>query len=602
MTAPSNPTLRLQYRQLYQNSLRYSLLGTCLTHRPALWNQVRKSHTAITADPVPLRKQLKDEARRKKAEKKASPKSSKTLDPRLSRWELTVGLEIHAELNTACKLFSPAATSLNAEPNSHVALFDAAFPGTQPQFQKATLIPALRAALAFGCEVQRKSSWDRKHYFYQDQPNGYQITQYYEPFARGGTLTLTQLDGIETSDCPEVTVGIKQIQLEQDTAKTILQPPSTYLLDFNRVGTPLIEIITLPQIHSPTTASACVRKIQSLLRAVDACVVGMEMGGLRCDVNVSVRERGTTAEGLSEYAGVKGLGTRTEIKNLSSFKAVEDAILAERDRQIAVLESGGEIEGETRGWTIGQTETVRLRGKEGEVDYRYMPDPDLGPLIIGQDLVDHLKDTLPMLPDETAERVVNEYGISAKDARTLISLDDGDRLEYTEAVVETVMQRLASLPEKQSFDKVGKVVADWVLHELGGLLTTAGVPWETQTVTPERLADIIVHLQTNQITGNTAKKLLAHYASLQPVAEAAIPSVSKIIDTSGLRLVPLTEGEYIEMAQKVMAENPDMVKAVREKGQKGKIMWFVGQMMRRGEEGRVEAEKARSYVERLLEV
>ncbi|KAK5007669.1 hypothetical protein LTR28_004989 [Elasticomyces elasticus] len=579
MTAPSNPTLRLQYRQLYQNSLRYSLLGTCLTHRPALWNQVRKSHTAITADPVPLRKQLKDEARRKKAEKKASPKSSKTLDPRLSRWELTVGLEIHAELNTACKLFSPAATSLNAEPNSHVALFDAAFPGTQPQFQKATLIPALRAALAFGCEVQRKSSWDRKHYFYQDQPNGYQITQYYE-----------------------VTIGIKQIQLEQDTAKTILQPPSTYLLDFNRVGTPLIEIITLPHIHSPTTAAACVRKIQSLLRAVDACVVGMEMGGLRCDVNVSVRERGTTAEGLSEYAGVKGLGTRTEIKNLSSFKAVEDAILAERDRQIAVLESGGEIEGETRGWTIGQTETVRLRGKEGEVDYRYMPDPDLGPLIIGQDLVDHLKDILPMLPDETAERVVNKYGISTKDARTLISLDDGDRLEYTEAVVETVMQRLASLPEKQRFDKVGKVVADWVLHELGGLLTTAGVPWEIQTVTPEMLADIIVHLQSNQITGNTAKKLLAHYASLQPVAGAAIPSVSEIIDASGLRLVPLTEGEYVEMAQKVMAENPDMVKAVREKGQRGKIMWFVGQMMRRGEEGRVEAEKARLYVERLLEV
>lgn len=178
-------------------------------------------------------------------------------------------------------------------------------------------------------------------------------------------------------------VGIKQIQMEQDTAKTIQQPPSTYLLDFNRVSTPLIEIITLPHIHHPATAAACVKKIQSILKAIDANVVGMEMGGLRADVNVSVRERHSTGPG-HEYAGVHGLGQRTEIKNLSSFKAVEEAIIAERDRQIEALESGGVIEGETRGWTIGQEGTRKLRGKEGEVDYRYMPDPDLGPVIIGE--------------------------------------------------------------------------------------------------------------------------------------------------------------------------------------------------------------------------
>ena len=181
-------------------------------------------------------------------------------------------------------------------------------------------------------------------------------------------------------------IGIKQIQLEQDTAKTIIQPPSDALLDFNRVGHPLIEIITLPQIHDPRTAAACVKKIQATLQAVNAVKTGMEMGGLRADVNVSVRRRssGKVEDGLSQYSGITGLGQRTEIKNLSSFQAVEKAIEAERDRQIDVLEAGGKIEGETRGWTLGSTETRKLRGKEGEVDYRYMPDPDLHPLIIGE--------------------------------------------------------------------------------------------------------------------------------------------------------------------------------------------------------------------------
>ena len=183
--------------------------------------------------------------------------------------------------------------------------------------------------------------------------------------------------------------------MEQDTAKTIQQSPETMLLDFNRVGHPLIEIITLPQIHHPSTAAACVRKIQSLLQAVNAVTTGMEMGGLRADVNVSVRRR-NASPGMHTYYGITGLGQRTEIKNLSSFKAVEDAIIAERDRQIKILESGGQIEGETRGWTLGSTETKRLRGKEGEVDYRYMPDPDIPPVIIG-------KVSLPSTTSQTRE-------------------------------------------------------------------------------------------------------------------------------------------------------------------------------------------------------
>ncbi len=207
-----------------------------------------------------------------------------------------------------------------------------------------------------------------------------------EPFAKDGLITLYDHDGIAPEDGETVTIGIKQIQMEQDTAKTIQQPPSATLLDFNRVSHPLIEIITLPHIHHPQTAAACVKKVQALLEAVNAVFTGMEMGGLRADVNVSVRQnkQGVAPLETRSYHGVSGLGQRTEIKNLSSFKAIEDAIVAERDRQIDILESGGNIDGETRGWALGSTETTRLRGKEGEVDYRYMPDPDLAPVIIGQ--------------------------------------------------------------------------------------------------------------------------------------------------------------------------------------------------------------------------
>ena len=343
-----------------------------------------------TQDGTAFRKQLKDAAKQQKKEKSASSGASKSSkkgkDVRLEKWELTVGIEVHAELNTARKLFSGAATSVSEAPNTHVSLFDVAFPGTQPHFQKETLLPALRAAIAFQCEIQPKSSFDRKHYFYQDQPSGYQITQYYEPFATNGKITLYPHDfppGAAPQPGP-VEIGIKQIQMEQDTAKTVQQPPSTHLLDFNRVSHPLIEIITLPQIHDPTVAAVVVRKIQNILKAVNACTTGMELGGLRADVNVSVRQRaGESSDSSHSYHGVTGLGQRTEIKNLASVKAVEDAIIAERDRQIDLLEGGGVVEGETRGWTLGSKTTKRLRGKEGEIDYRYMPDPDIAPVIIG---------------------------------------------------------------------------------------------------------------------------------------------------------------------------------------------------------------------------
>lgn len=410
-------------------------------------------------------------------------------------------------------------------------------------------------------------------------------------------------DGIDPNDLSEpgatgLTIGIKQIQMEQDTAKTALQPPSTYLLDFNRVSHPLIEIITLPQIHSPATAAATVRKIQSLLKSVDSCVAGMEMGGLRADVNVSVRKRGSTGDN-NEYSGVKGLGTRTEIKNLSSFKAVEDAVTAERDRQIKVLEAGGVIEGETRGWTIGSTETTRLRSKEGEVDYRYMPDPDLPPVLISSELVNYLRKTLPELPDSTISRTLKDFGLSMKDAKTLFSFDDGERLEYCADTIDLVSKKLSAqgLNDDQNQAKVGKLVANWVLHEIGGLLTSDGREWSDLTITTEELASLLANLMSKQITARVGKQILQQ---LYEEDSDERTSVDARIDEGNLRLRPISREEYIELAQSIMDENPDMVSAVRDKGQKGKTMWFVGQIVRRAEEGTVEAEKAKEIIEELL--
>ncbi|KAF2711476.1 hypothetical protein K504DRAFT_220577 [Pleomassaria siparia CBS 279.74] len=553
------------------------------------------------SDTTSFRKLLKDAAKKKKKESRESPllpnQSQTDKDRRLEKWELTVGIEIHAELNTARKLFSRAATSIGEIPNTHVALFDTAFPGSQPQFQKETLIPALRAALALNCDIQEKSSFDRKHYFYQDQPSGYQITQYYEPFAKDGHITLYPHDfpaGVSPEDGP-INIGIKQVQMEQDTAKTVHEPPSTHLIDFNRNSHPLIEVITLPQIHNPTIAAACVRKIQTILRTVNAVTAGMEMGGLRADVNVSVRERTapSTEHGLSYY-GVTGLGQRTEIKNLTSIKAVEEAVIAERDRQIELLESGGIVEGETRGWTLGSTTTKRLRGKEGEVDYRYMPDPDIAPVIIGEDVVNHLRDTLPRSSDDCINMLVDGqvYGLTSKDASTLLLLDDGDRLDYYFDVVEIL--KATFVDNAEVLPRLGKVAGNWVLMELGGLFKNDS--WSETRVPSSQLSSIIAYLLRKEITGRTAKLLLAR------LFEGDITLVDEIIAREDLLRRPLSREEYTNMAQRLIEEKPDMVAAIVEKGQHQKVKWFVGQMMSRGAEGTVEPGPAEEVLRELLQM
>ncbi|KAI8671079.1 Glutamyl-tRNA(Gln) amidotransferase subunit B, mitochondrial [Fusarium keratoplasticum] len=554
------------------------------------------------AQPVPLRKQLKDEAKKaKKQGKKKSKGDSQTVDG----WELTVGIEIHAQLNTARKLFSPAVTSFNDEPNSHVALFDLSMPGSQPLFQKETLIPALRAALALNCDIQKLSRFDRKHYFWWDQPSGYQITQYYEPFARNGHITLLARDGISPQDGESVTVGIKQVQLEQDTAKTLAQADKVNWLDFNRVGVPLIEIITEPEMHHPRTAAVLVRKIQMLLNTVDACVSGMETGGLRADVNVSVRR----TDGSNP-----SLGTRTEIKNLSTIKAVEDAIIAERDRQISELEAGRAIPSETRGWTLGSKETRRLRGKEGEVDYRYMPDPDIAPLVIGDDLVDHLRRSLAVSPDSELDTLIAQYGLTAKDALSLINLENGSRVQYFYKVLKSVEEKLAAElteAEMPEFKSYSTLVGNWIIHELGRLTTFKAGPLAARDLsfTPEGdclqvpdadLAQLLYHLVRKQITGKVAKELL--FAIYLNEIEGGI---TRAIEDNDLWFKEIAEEEYEQLADEVMEGEDKVLQEFVDYKQfpQGKLMYLVGKMMRLGPTERIvpaNAERVmRAKVEKL---
>ncbi|KAI0121791.1 GatB/GatE catalytic domain-containing protein [Daldinia grandis] len=577
----------------------------------AFWSsQVRDIHTKSTTSHlsnstpspvhVPLRKQLKDEAKKQKAlgKKKKKNASNQVVDG----WELTVGIEIHAQLNTAKKLFSTATTSFNDDPNSHVAFFDLATPGSQPVFQKKTLIPALRAALALGCNIQSVSRFDRKHYFHWDQPSGYQITQYYEPFARDGRIILQARDGIATEDGDGVSVGIQQIQMEQDTAKTLAQPGEVHWIDFNRVGMPLIEIITLPDIHHPATAAALVRKVQALLNAADSCISGMEAGGLRADVNVSVRRSDSPSAPL---------GQRTEIKNLSSFKAVEDAIIAERDRQISVLESGGKIESETRGWSIGSTETCRLRGKEGEVDYRYMPDPDLAPVIIGDDLVSHLRESMGELPDAEVDELIQRFGLTPKDALSLVVLDGGNRVEYFWNIVDLLTNRFGPDSASPEYISGYQLAANWILHELGRLTSgrseddAQGLKFtedgQCDRVPVRHLVDILLYLYQRKITAKVAKELL--WAVFRRRIPDEYATIDAVLDEEDLWFDELNEDEYIQLALNAAEGQDEVVRQFIDYKQypQGKLMFLVGRMIRLGAEERIDPKEAERVMKHVLE-
>ncbi|KAI5806066.1 GatB/GatE catalytic domain-containing protein [Geopyxis carbonaria] len=548
--------------------LRLSAISRCLRFSPhpcALPPLSRRLTTAAPTAPNStttsalgtLQKDLK-----KALKHRPNSSQSDDLFAPTSAYQITCGLEVHAQLHTTHKLFSPSsacgASTLTAGSNTALSPIDAALPGTQPTFNPAVLLPALRAALALNCDIAPSSRFDRKHYFYHDQPAGYQLTQFYAPLARNGALQLTP-------DAPPIPVV--QLQLEQDTGKTLAAPPHS-LVDLNRVGTPLIELITAPfPLTHATHAGEVLAHVQALLNAVDACTLGMEWGGLRADVNVSVAPRGGAA-----------LGQRCEIKNLASFAAVNAAVRAEAARQIAIVSAGGTVRGETRGWDAERHTTRRLRGKEGEVDYRYMPEPDLAPVIIPAAVVAAVRAGLPALPAEVQAELERDYGLSAKDAATLLALD-GNRTATPESVTRYYKAVCAPLPGTPA---ARRAAGNWVLHELGGLLKTVG--WGANPVSAEEMGALLSLLLGGRVAGSTAKGLLARMVAGEVVDVAAT------VEAEGLGMVEVGEEELRQVVEGVLREGRgvDVARQLKaggegkawEKKKRGLRGWVLGAVMR----------------------
>lgn len=435
-----------------------------------------------------------------------------------------------------------------------------------------------------------------------------------DPLAVDGHISLPDTDNLKTNNLPSgnvnVRIGIKQVQMEQDTAKTITldQNGSTnHLIDYNRVGSPLIEIITNPEIHSPVIAVAVVRKIRHLLRSVDACTGDMENGDLRADVNVSVRPRNTPSS--------SPLGSRTEIKNLNSFKSIHDAVTSEYHRQVRLLSSNQKVESETRAWCIGGTSTTLLRKKDGEIDYRYMPDPDLHPVIISPSLIQTLRDSLPESPDDSVKRIISDFGITVKDARILLTIDDGERLEFISETCNHVKSLLDTISHDEK--EIGRTVTNWTLHELGGLAT----PFEELHITPNELAEVVVFLLGKKITGRSAKSVVQQISLSTPSPPCPSSSdstfsdnttpidrnsdgrdglVVKILNDQNMWIKEMSDEEYTTLARSIITSHPEEVARIKQKGQVGKIMFFVGLMVKNESEGRVDARRAKQVFEREI--
>ncbi|KAI8874012.1 Glu-tRNA amidotransferase subunit B [Ramicandelaber brevisporus] len=411
---------------------------------------------------------------------------NKSID--LTRWEPVIGLEVHAQLNSRHKLFSSSPNIFNASPNSTANSIDLAYPGVLPRLNPECVTLAMRAVLAFGGSVQDRFAFDRKHYFYPDLPQGYQITQKHHPVGRGGSINVFKdrdsVPGTGKLD-QDRTVNIEQIQLEQDTAKTIHDNRlgnDAVLVDYNRAGSALIEIVMKPDVRSAAEAAAVLRKIQSTLRHYGISDGRMEEGSLRCDVNVSVRERNTEA-----------FGVRCELKNLNTIKVVAQAVHAELARQVAVIENGGQLRPETRGFDAIKGETFLLRSKETAADYRYMPETDIAPVRITHAAMDHVKQRLPESLDVRYERVRNQYGMSHDDYITLTA-DENGCLEYFEQVATKCLDH--------------KLALRFVLRELFSILNHRKLDFSPTVISADNLADIANTVNRGEITLKHAKECM----------------------------------------------------------------------------------------------
>ena len=467
--------------------------------------------------------------------KAKSGKESNLIQGATGEWEVIVGLEVHAQVNSRSKLFSGSSTEFGAAPNSHVSLVDAAMPGMLPVINAECVAQAVRTGLGLNSEIHLRSVFDRKNYFYPDLPQGYQISQYKQPIVGEGEIEI-DVDG-ET-----LTIGIERLHLEQDAGKSIHdQHPEFSYVDLNRSGVALMEIVSKPDMRSAKQAQAYVTKLRTILRYLGTCDGDMEKGNLRADVNVSVRKPGAE------------LGTRCEIKNVNSIRFIGQSVDVEARRQIEIIEDGGKIDQETRLFDPAKGQTRSMRSKEEAHDYRYFPDPDLLPLELKAAFVAELKSHLPELPDAKKARFMKDFGLSLYDASVLVA--ERENADYFEAVTR---------------GRDGKTAANWVINELFGRLNKESKGIAQSPVTAAQLGSLVGLISDGTISGKIAKDVFEIIWS-----EGGDPA--EIVEKRGLRQV--TDIGAIEKAcDEIIAANPDKVEAVKAKPTM--LGWFVGQVMK----------------------
>ena len=451
-------------------------------------------------------------------------------------WNLVIGIEIHAQVNSKSKLFSSSPTDFGSKPNSQVSLIDAAMPGMLPVINKFCIEQAVKSGIGLNAKINKKSIFDRKNYFYQDLPQGYQISQYKDPIVGEGFVEIETENG-------QKKIGVERLHLEQDAGKSLHdQDPNFTFVDLNRSGIALMEIVSKPDMNSPEEAVEYVRKVRSILRYLGTCDGNMEQGSLRADVNVSVNKPGNE------------LGTRCEIKNLNSFKFIHAAIVYEAKRQIKLIEKGESVNQETRLFNTQSGETRSMRSKEDAHDYRYFPDPDLLPLTLDDDWIKGLQETIPELPDQIKERFINEYSLSSYDANIIVS--DKATSEYFEDVVK---------------NRNPKLVTTWVTGELFSILNKKNLIIEDSPITSKQLGELVDNIENGKISNRQAKEVLEEmYESGKGALE--------IIDEKGLSQIS-DENEIESLVDIVLNSNPENVK--KYKNGKDKLFgFFVGEAMK----------------------
>ena len=453
-----------------------------------------------------------------------------------NNYEVVIGLEVHAQISSQSKLFSSSATKFGAEPNTQVSLVDAAFPGMLPVINEFCIKQAVKTGLGLKAKINKRSIFDRKNYFYADLPQGYQISQYKDPIVGEGSVIL---------DLPlgEKIIGIERLHLEQDAGKSIhdIDPQNT-LVDLNRSGVALMEIVSKPDLRSPDEVNAYIKKLRSIMRYLGTCDGNMQEGSLRADVNVSVRKKGE-----------KEFGTRCEIKNVNSIKFMQMAIEHEANRQVDVIEEGGSIDQETRLFDTKKNETRSMRSKEDAHDYRYFPDPDLLPLEINDALINEIKKNMPELPDEKKKRFIDKFNLSAYEANILVS--DIETSKYFEEVIKSSDVKLST---------------NWITGELFALLNDKNLEISKSPISAKNLSKLINLIKDGTISGKIAKSVF------EIMAEADKNPID-IVEEKGLK--QLSDPKKLEvLIDKVINDNPDKVKEYVS-GKDKLFGFFVGQVM-----------------------